>query len=80
MTEVVLDTLDLVLQILHGLLLPEILESSQGLRRTRVAAADQVTVALLIVHLLVAPLIPDNGLADWRILLMSRVEAASRQV
>jgi hypothetical protein len=79
-TKLFLDTLDLVLKILHGLFLAEILEGSEGLRRTRVAAADQVTVALIIVHLLVAPLIPHYGLADWKILLMSWVEAASRQV
>jgi hypothetical protein len=63
-----LDSVDLVLEVQHLLLLPKVLESSKRQRSSRVAAPNEIAAALVIVHLAGTPLLPNNGLADRKIL------------
>ena len=63
-----LSSVDLVLEVQHLLLLPKVLESSKRHRCSRIAAPNQISATLIVVHLRGPPLLPNNGLADREIL------------
>ena len=63
-----LGSVDLVLEVQHLLLLPKVLESSKRQRCSRIAAPNKIAAALVVVHLSGPPLLPNNGLADRKIL------------
>jgi hypothetical protein len=71
-----LCSVDLVLEVQHLLLLPKVLEGSKRHRCSRIAAPNQITAALFVVHLSGPPLLPNNGLADREILQNGRMMRA----
>jgi hypothetical protein len=71
-----LGSVDLVLEVQHLLLLPKVLESRKRQRCSRIAAPNQISAALIVVHLAGPPLLPNNGLADREILQNGRMMRA----
>ena len=72
-----LCSFDLVLKVQHLLLLPKVLESSKRQRCSRIAGPNQISAALLVLHLAGAPLLPNGGLGDRKILERKNDESSA---